>query len=65
MIKFKTCLRCGSENIDKLKVNSRINLNYPEQKSLYEAITQRVVEATDALVCKDCGHIELFIDWQE
>ncbi len=66
MINCKNCLRCGSENTDKLMVNTRINLNYPEEKSVYtRTITQRVVEATDALVCKDCGHIELFIDWEK
>ena len=63
MIEFNNCLRCGSENIDKLKVNARINMNYPEQ-SAFGVISQRVIEATDALVCKDCGHIEFFIDWK-
>ena len=65
MIEFKNCLRCGSENIAKLKVNARINLNYPEKKIPYGPITQKVIEATDALVCEECGHIEFFIDWQK
>ena len=26
-------------------------------------ITQKVVNPTDAILCKDCGHIELFIDF--
>ena len=66
MIDFKNCIRCGSKNIDKLMVNTRMKMNYPEKKSLYSGtIAQRVIEATDALVCKDCGHIELFIDWKK
>lgn len=63
MIKFDNCLRCGSINIEKLKVNARINMNYPEQRSCF-GVTQRVIEATDALVCKDCGHIEFLVDWE-
>ena len=64
MIKFADCIRCGSKNVDSLMVNSFIRLNYPEKKNQYTgAISQKIVEATDALVCKDCGHIELFIDW--
>ena len=26
-------------------------------------ITQKVVNPTDAVLCKDCGHFELFIDF--
>ena len=37
-------------------------MNYSEQRA-FGVISQRVIEATDALVCKDCGHIEFFIDW--
>lgn len=61
MIIFDDCIRCGSKNIDKLMVNSRLALNYPEQKELGVSF-QRVVNPTDAIICKDCGHIELFID---
>lgn len=63
MIEFNKCVRCGSENIEKLKVNTRIDLNYPEEKQAYSrVITQKIVNPTDALFCNDCGHIELFID---
>ena len=66
MIDFKNCIRCGSKNIDKLMVNTRMKMNYPKKEvTLFRTITQRVIEATDALVCKDCGHIELFIDWKK
>ena len=64
MIKYKTCIRCGSEKTDLLSVNSRFLLNYPEVKNPYGGATQRVVQPTDALICKDCGHVELFIDWE-
>ncbi|MBP3436175.1 MAG: hypothetical protein J6K62_07620 [Clostridia bacterium] len=64
MIKYDTCIRCGSQNVDKLKVNTRVSMNYPEQK-YYGVTGQRVISPTDSLVCKDCGHIELFIDWTE
>lgn len=63
MIELKSCLRCGSENVDKVTVNTRISLNYPEERSIYTGtITQRIINPTDALVCKECGHIELFVD---
>lgn len=42
-------------------MEKNIALNYPEKKSM-GIITQRVITPTDAMVCKDCGHIELFID---
>lgn len=64
MIKYDTCIRCGSKKLDKLKVNSRISLYYPEEKRR-GIITQRVIEPTDALVCKECGHIEIFFDWEK
>ncbi|MBQ3531508.1 MAG: hypothetical protein IJA05_06270 [Oscillospiraceae bacterium] len=66
MINFTNCIRCGSKNIDKLMVNTRVRINYPEKRNPYTgSITQEVLEATDALVCKDCGHIEFFIDWEK
>lgn len=64
MIKYKNCIRCGSENTDLLFVNGRMPLNYPEEKKLYGASSQRIINPTDALVCKECGHIEFFIDWE-
>ena len=66
MIKYKECIRCHSKNLDKVMVNTRLALNYPEEKRPYtNTITQRVIQPTDALVCRDCGHIELFIDWEK
>lgn len=62
MLKYNTCIRCGSDNVDKLMVNTRINLNYPEEKH-YGIVSQRVITPTDALVCKECGHIEFIFDW--
>ena len=64
MLKFDTCIRCGSHNVDKLMVNTRISLNYPEEKQ-YGVISQKIVNPTDALVCKECGHIEFFVDWNK
>ncbi len=58
---FETCIRCGSERVDKLTVNRRIDLNYPEVKTA-EGIKQRVITPTNALVCQDCGHIEFYMD---
>ena len=64
MLKFNTCMRCNSEDVEYISVNSRIELNFPEERDPYTAIiTQRVINPSDALVCKACGHIELFIDW--
>ena len=63
MEKFKNCIRCNSQNIDKVMVNTRINLNYPEQENIYGGATQRVINPTNAIVCADSGHIEMFIDW--
>ncbi len=66
MIEFDTCVRCGSSEIDKLAVNTYVKLNYPERKELYSGvISQKVITPTDAIVCKKCGHIELFIDWDK
>ena len=66
MIKYQTCIRCNSENVDLLKTNSIVRLNYPEKKNVYTGLkTQTVIYPTDALVCKECGHIEFFIDWEE
>lgn len=66
MIKYQTCIRCNSENVDLLKVNNIVRLNYPEKKNVYTGLTTRtVIYPTDALVCKECGHIEFFIDWEE
>lgn len=64
MIKYNTCVRCGSEKIDVLMVNSRLSLSYPEENRA-GVISQKIVNPTDALVCKNCGHIELFIDWEK
>ena len=64
MIKYNNCIRCNSENIDKIKVNSIIHLNYPEEKN-FGRTTQKVITPTDAIVCKECGHIEFFIDWDK
>lgn len=63
MIKYTDCLRCGSKNTDKTTVNTRISLNYPEEKDYYAGITsQRVITPTDAIICNDCGHIEFYIN---
>lgn len=64
MKRYKTCIRCDSTNIDKVKVNTRINLCYPEERGM-GCITQRILNPTDAVVCKECGHIEFFVNWTE
>lgn len=64
MKKYDSCIRCGSQNIDRLMVNSRLSLNYPEEKH-YGLISQKVLNPTDAIVCKECGHIEFIIDWEK
>ena len=64
MIKYNMCIRCNSENTERLAVNSRLILQFPEKVVPYSGIrTQREISPTDALVCKECGHIELFFDW--
>lgn len=64
MKKYDSCIRCGSQNIDRLMVNSRLSLNYPEEKH-YGFISQKALNPTDAIVCKECGHIEFIIDWEK
>lgn len=65
MIRYKTCIRCESENVDILSVNSPLRLNYPEERRRNSiVINQRIISPTDTIVCKECGHIEFFIDWQ-
>lgn len=66
MVNYDDCIRCGSKNIDKIMVNTRISLNYPEEKSAFtNSISQRILLPTDALVCKECGHIEFFVDFEK
>ena len=66
MIKYDTCIRCNSKNIEQLTVNSRLSLNAAEKKDKYSGlITQKVYNPTDAILCNDCGHIELFLDWDK
>lgn len=63
MIKFDKCIRCNSENIEKIKVDTRISLSFPEKKNPFSnAITQRIICPTDAIICNECGHIEFFFD---
>lgn len=62
MIKYDKCFCCGSRNMDRLKVNSILRLNYPEEKNGHN-VSQRVISPTDALVCNECGRVELFVDW--
>lgn len=64
MKKYDSCIRCKSQNIDRLIVNSRLSLNYPEEKH-YGLISQKTLNPTDAIVCKECGHIEFIIDWEK
>ena len=55
-------LRCGNSNLEKCKVNTRIALNGQETQR-YGVISQIVYQPTDALICHDCGHVELFVDF--
>ena len=61
MIIYDSCIRCNSKNIDKIKVNTCIDLNYPEERRM-GITSQRSINPSDAIVCKDCGHVEFFID---
>ena len=66
MTEYNTCVRCGGTEVDKLMINTRISLNYPEKKERYSGtISQKVIFPTDAIVCKDCGHVEFFVDWNK
>ncbi len=66
MIKYDSCIRCESKNIEKLMINTAFRMNYPPQKAQYPfAEKQRVIQPTNALVCNECGHVELFIDWDK
>lgn len=61
MFEYDNCIRCNSKNIDRIIVNTCIDLIYPEERRM-GTISQRVINPSDAIVCKDCGHIELFVD---
>lgn len=63
MINYKNCIRCGKDNTELLMVNTRISLNFKENRNSFGVIEQRVIEPTNAMVCKDCGHIEFFFNW--
>lgn len=55
MINYKNCIRCGKDNTELLMVNTRICLNFKENRNSFGVIEQRVIEPTNAMVCKDCG----------
>lgn len=63
MIEAKECLRCKSNNVI-LTPNVHISI-YGENEKDCGVIVQKNYSPTDALICKDCGHIELFIDWSK
>jgi len=66
MIRYNSCIRCGSESVDKVVVNTTLKLNYPpKEREYFNPASQRIISPTDALVCKECGHIELFFDWDK
>ena len=65
MREIGTCLRCGSNNLNQCMVNTTINLNYSEKKNIVGLVTQRVINPTDAIICRECGHIEFFFDWDK
>lgn len=63
-MKIEKCIRCGSKNITICMVNSRIILN--GEKTKYLGVeSQKIYEPTDAVICKECGHIEFIIDWDK
>lgn len=57
MIKCNDCCRCGSTNVIKLIVSTNIALYYEDSNG-----TQWPKSPSDAMLCKDCGHIEFFRD---
>ena len=63
-MKIEECIRCRSDNIIICMVNSRITLNGEKTKSL-GVESQKIYEPTDAVICKECGHIEFIFDWDK
>lgn len=52
------CIRCGSKNTLKATPKTDLRLVIPKENR-----QERLLSPTDALICEECGHIELFFDW--
>ena len=61
---IEECIRCSSKNIITCYVNTRISLK-GEEIEQFGVTSQKMYEPTNAIICKDCGHIELLLDWNQ
>lgn len=59
---YEKCLCCGGTEFETGYVNTQININGPEERS-FGVISQKVYKPTDAFICKNCGYVALFLDW--
>jgi hypothetical protein len=64
MIKYEKCMYCGSDKIEKGYVNTHIAINGPERAE-YGVTSQIVYSPTDGFICKDCGYVAFFLDWEK
>ena len=64
MIKYEKSLCCGSDKIEKGYVNTRFAINGPERTE-YGVTSQKVYSPTDGFICKDCGYVAFFLDWEK
>ena len=65
MIKYEKCLCCGSDKIEKGYVNTHIAINGPEEKWPFGGSNQPIYSPTDGFICKDCGYVAFFLDWEK
>lgn len=63
-MKIEECIRCRSKDVITCMVNTRITLNGEKTKA-FGVESQKKYEPTDAVICRECGHIEFILDWDK
>ena len=64
MSEEKTCLRCGSTNLEDGEVQSTGKIySRPKHAKLVTVLTTGV--PVETIMCYDCGHVELVIDTEK
>ncbi len=61
MSEERTCLRCGSTNLEDGEFQSTGKIySRPKNAKLLTVLTTGV--PVDTIICLDCGHVELIVD---
>ncbi len=61
MSEERTCLRCGSTNLEDGEFQSTGKIySRPKKAKLLTLLTTGV--PVDTIICLDCGHVELIVD---